>query len=51
MFIKEKVFYLGEKKCRVKMVTDGYFYCVKVNGVEYKKTPNRIFAEQVFNEI
>ena len=51
MFIKEKNFYLEKKKCSVKMTTDGYFYSVKVNGVEYKKTPNRIFAEQVFNAI
>lgn len=51
MFIKAKNFYLGKKKCSVKLVTDGYFYSVKVDGVEYKKTPNRIFAEQVFNAI
>lgn len=51
MFIKSKIFYLGKKKCSVKMTTDGYFYSVKVDGAEYKKTPSRIFAEQVFNAI
>lgn len=51
MFIKAKNFYLGKKTCSVKLLTDGYFYSVNVDGVEYKKTPNRIFAEQVFNAI
>lgn len=51
MFIKAKNFYLGKKKCSVKLVMDGYFYSVNVDGVEYKKTPSRIFAEQVFNAI
>lgn len=51
MFIKAKNFYLRNKKCGVKMTMDGYFYSVKVDGAEYKKTPSRIFAEQVFNAI
>ena len=51
MFIKAKKFYVGKKECRVSLTTDGYFYSVKVDGVVYKKTPNRIFAEQVFNAI
>ena len=46
MFIKAKNFYLGKKKCSVKLVTDGYFYSVKVDGVEYKKTPNRILPNR-----
>lgn len=51
MVIKEKRFYTGKKMCDVVLKKEGADYIVEVDGAVYKKTPNQLFAIQVFNAI
>lgn len=47
----KKTFYIEGKLNTVTLTKDKYNYVVKVNGEVYKKTPNLLFAVQVFNAI
>lgn len=49
--IMKKTFYIEGKLNTVTLTKDKYNYVVKVNGEVYKKTPNLLFAVQVFNAI
>lgn len=51
MVIKKNMFYVGKKKCDVVLKKEGTDYIVEVDGTIYKKTPNKLFAIQAFNEI
>ena len=51
MIIKKKRFYVGKKMCNVALKKEGTDYIVEVDSIMYKKTPNELFAIQVFNAI
>lgn len=47
----EKEFRVGGNYTKVTLTKEGFDFVVKVNGIEYKRTPNELFAVQVFNSI
>ena len=50
--VSNKVFVDAHNKgCRVELVKNDYNYHVIVDGEEYYSSPNRTFAQQVFNAI
>lgn len=51
MVIEKKSFYAGKKMCDVVLKKEGKDYIVEVDGAVYKKTANKLFAVQAFNEI
>lgn len=51
MVIKKKMIPGEKKKCKVTLEDNGFLYSVKVDGDDYKKTANILFAVQVFNAI
>ena len=51
MVIKKNRFYDGKKSCNKVLKKEGTDYIVEVDSIVYKKTPNELFAIQVFNAI
>lgn len=51
MLIKEKKIKTERGKCKVTLENDGFHYIVKVDGDDFKKTVNELFAVQTFNAI
>lgn len=51
MMLRSKSFYVGKRKCVVKLMKEGGIYLVKVDEDVYKETANELFACQAFNAI
>lgn len=51
MLIKEKKIKTERGKCKVTLENDGFQYILKVDGKDFKKTVNELFAVQTFNAI
>lgn len=51
MLIKEKKIKTDSGKSKVTLENDGFQYIVKVDGNDFKKTVNELFAVQTFNAI
>lgn len=51
MLIKEKKIKTERGKCKITLESDGFWYIVKVDGKDFKKTVNGLFAVQTFNAI